>query len=196
MRGEKAAVVSGLRGGKYRLLYVSPERLVGDGGAYPAIGVFLPAGTKRMSNRWQMLAGYMWYIAPQYLYYVLPMAVLLASLVTIGLLVALEGLLSADNALVMAVMVLGLPDTQRKQALSYGLVGAFGLRIVATLLAGVFARLSGGQVIDDADRHQEAELFHAWNRAQVERRPTVFVAAAANETGEQAAMIGQVEHAQ
>lgn len=48
-----------------------------------------------------------------------------------------------------------------------------------TLLAGVFARLSGGQVIDDAERHQEAELFHAWNRAQVERRPTVFVAAAA-----------------
>src|SRR5207344_96918 len=29
---EKAAVVSGLRQGRYRLLYVSPERLVGDGG--------------------------------------------------------------------------------------------------------------------------------------------------------------------
>ena len=29
---EKATVVSGLRSGKYRLLYVSPERLVGDGG--------------------------------------------------------------------------------------------------------------------------------------------------------------------
>ena len=33
----------------------------------------------------------------------------LSDLVTIGLLVLLEGLLSADNALVMAVMVLGLP---------------------------------------------------------------------------------------
>ena len=29
---EKAAVVAGLREGRYRLLYVSPERLVGDGG--------------------------------------------------------------------------------------------------------------------------------------------------------------------
>ena len=44
--------------------------------------------------------------------------------VTIGLLVALEGLLSADNALVMAVMVLGLPRSQHKKALQYGLVGA------------------------------------------------------------------------
>jgi ATP-dependent DNA helicase RecQ len=30
--GEKAEVVAGLRQGRYRLLYVSPERLVGDGG--------------------------------------------------------------------------------------------------------------------------------------------------------------------
>src|SRR3954466_8525898 len=30
--GEKADVVAGLRQGRYRLLYVSPERLVGDGG--------------------------------------------------------------------------------------------------------------------------------------------------------------------
>jgi len=29
---ERAAVAAGLRGGRYRLLYVSPERLVGDGG--------------------------------------------------------------------------------------------------------------------------------------------------------------------
>ena len=46
-----------------------------------------------------------------------------------------------------------------------------------TLLATVFARLSGGSVVDDAERGAEAELFHAWNRAQVERRPTLFVAA-------------------
>lgn len=58
-----------------------------------------------------------------------------ADLATIGMLILLEGVLSADNALVMAVMVLGLPDEQRKKALSYGLVGAFALRIIATLLA-------------------------------------------------------------
>jgi YkoY family integral membrane protein len=56
-------------------------------------------------------------------------------LVTIGLLVILEGLLSADNALVLAVMILGLRRADQKKALKYGLVGAFAFRIMATLLA-------------------------------------------------------------
>jgi len=54
---------------------------------------------------------------------------------TIGLLVVLEGLLSADNALVIAVMVLGLPKNAHRRALSYGLVGAFVLRAIATITA-------------------------------------------------------------
>jgi predicted tellurium resistance membrane protein TerC len=58
-----------------------------------------------------------------------------SDLVTIALLIALEGLLSADNALVMAIMVLGLPRHEHKKALHYGLVGAFVFRIAATLLA-------------------------------------------------------------
>ena len=61
--------------------------------------------------------------------------------VIIALLVVLEGLLSADNALVMAVMVLGLPVREHRRALSYGLVGAFALRAVATLLAVYLIRL-------------------------------------------------------
>jgi YkoY family integral membrane protein len=55
--------------------------------------------------------------------------------VTIGLLVLLEGLLSADNAMVLAVQVLGLPKSQQKQALRYGILGAFLFRGLATLLA-------------------------------------------------------------
>lgn len=43
-------------------------------------------------------------------------------------LVGLEGLLAADNALVLAIMVKHLPENQRKRALFYGLVGAFVLR--------------------------------------------------------------------
>lgn len=54
---------------------------------------------------------------------------------TIGLLVLLEGLLSADNALVLAILVLGLPRHQQRQALRYGIAGAFVFRILATLLA-------------------------------------------------------------
>src|SRR3954453_17828534 len=43
-------------------------------------------------------------------------------------LVGLEGLLAADNALVLAIMVRHLPEKQRKRALFYGLAGAFVLR--------------------------------------------------------------------
>lgn len=49
----------------------------------------------------------------------------------IGTLVILEGLLSADNALVLAVMVKHLPKEQQKKALFYGLIGAYIFRFVA-----------------------------------------------------------------
>jgi YkoY family integral membrane protein len=55
--------------------------------------------------------------------------------ITIALLVLLEGLLSADNALVLAILVLGLPRHQQQKALRYGILGAFFFRILATLLA-------------------------------------------------------------
>jgi YkoY family integral membrane protein len=58
-----------------------------------------------------------------------------SDVVTIVLLVLLEGLLSADNAMVLAVLVLGLPESQRKQALRYGILGAFVFRGLATVLA-------------------------------------------------------------
>jgi YkoY family integral membrane protein len=58
-----------------------------------------------------------------------------SDLLTIALLVVLEGLLSADNALVLAILVLGLPRSQQKKALRYGIAGAFVFRILATLLA-------------------------------------------------------------
>ena len=61
--------------------------------------------------------------------------------VTISLLVALEGLLSADNAMVLAVLVLGLPKHQQQKALRYGIVGAFAFRTIATLLAAYLIRL-------------------------------------------------------
>jgi YkoY family integral membrane protein len=50
---------------------------------------------------------------------------------TLLILIGLEGLLSADNALVMAVMVKHLPKEQRKKALFYGILGAFIFRFAA-----------------------------------------------------------------
>jgi YkoY family integral membrane protein len=63
------------------------------------------------------------------------MDVQVSDFITIGLLVILEGLLSADNALVLAILVLGLPRHQQQKALRYGILGAFAFRIAAILLA-------------------------------------------------------------
>lgn len=49
----------------------------------------------------------------------------------IGTLVVLEGLLSADNALVLAIMVKHLPKDQQKKALFYGILGAYLFRFIA-----------------------------------------------------------------
>jgi predicted tellurium resistance membrane protein TerC len=46
---------------------------------------------------------------------------MLSAFLTVGLLVVLEAMLSADNALVMAIIVLSLPRHQQKKALRQGL---------------------------------------------------------------------------
>ncbi len=79
----------------------------------------------------------------------MPIDFQLTDLVTIGLLVLLEGLLSADNALVLAILVLGLPRDQQKKALRYGILGAFFFRIVAIVFAAhmiefAWVKLIGG----------------------------------------------------
>ena len=71
-------------------------------------------------------------------------------LLTIGLLVLLEGLLSADNALVLAILVLGLPEQEQRKALRYGIIGAFVFRIIAILLASHMIQLSWVKLLGGA----------------------------------------------
>lgn len=61
-------------------------------------------------------------------------AILLEYAWVLLVLIALEGLLAADNAVVMAVMVKHLPKAQQKKALFYGLFGAFIFRFAALFL--------------------------------------------------------------
>lgn len=49
----------------------------------------------------------------------------------IGSLVILEGLLSSDNALVLAILVRHLPKKQQRKALFYGIFGAYFFRFLA-----------------------------------------------------------------
>ncbi len=66
---------------------------------------------------------------------------LLDSAAIVLTLVVLEGLLSADNALVLAVMVKHLPDHERGHALRYGLLGAFIFRAIGVGLAQFLIRI-------------------------------------------------------
>ncbi|TKD51184.1 P-loop NTPase family protein [Sphingomonas baiyangensis] len=45
-----------------------------------------------------------------------------------------------------------------------------------TLLARLFRKQTGGEIIDDAERASETAIFHAWNLAQADRRPLLIVA--------------------
>ncbi len=98
----------------------------------------------------------------------------------IGTLVILEGLLSADNALVLAVMVKHLPPDKRKKALFYGLLGAYVFRFIAIgvgvfliklwwvkiLGAGYLAWLSIKYFMDKRKAAQsEAEEEHGMNQS-------------------------------
>ena len=45
-----------------------------------------------------------------------------------------------------------------------------------SLLGRIFVRKTGGRLFDDAEAHDEETLFHAWNEAQVSRKPLLIVA--------------------
>lgn len=74
-------------------------------------------------------------------------------------LLLLEAVLSFDNAAILAAMVRKLPVKDRKKALLYGLVGAYGLRIGAILLASFLIQtpilkvLGGGYLLFVGIRH-------------------------------------------
>ncbi len=77
----------------------------------------------------------------------------------IVVLVFLEGLLSADNALVLALMVRHLPKSEQRRVLRYGIWGAVGFRFIAILLSAVLLRfwifkvLGGGYLLYLAFKH-------------------------------------------
>jgi hypothetical protein len=47
-----------------------------------------------------------------------------------------------------------------------------------SLLGRIIVRKTGGRLFDNAEEHDEEELFHAWNEAQEKRRPLLMIAAA------------------
>lgn len=66
------------------------------------------------------------------------------------ILIGLEGLLSADNALVLAVIAKHLPDEQKKKAISYGIIMAFVFRFAALFAISFIANVWQIQAIGAA----------------------------------------------
>ena len=73
--------------------------------------------------------------------------VLIQYVIVLLSLILLEGLLSADNAIVLAVMVRHLPPKEQKHALLYGLAGALIFRIIAIFLITILAQYWQIQVL-------------------------------------------------
>jgi YkoY family integral membrane protein len=77
----------------------------------------------------------------------------------VGFLVFLEGILSIDNALVLAMMVKHLPPKMRRKALTYGLAGAFAFRLLALFMVAQLMQwnwvkyVGGGYLLLIAAKH-------------------------------------------
>lgn len=69
---------------------------------------------------------------------------------TLIILIGLEGILSADNALVLAVMAKHLQKDQRKKAINYGILMAFFFRFISIFLISFVAELWQVQAIGAA----------------------------------------------
>ena len=74
----------------------------------------------------------------------------LSDVLTILLLIGLEGVLSADNAMVLAIRVLSLPKKDQKKALRYGMISAFTMRATATALAAYLLALGWVKLVGGA----------------------------------------------
>lgn len=91
--------------------------------------------------------------------------------------IAIDIVLSGDNAVVIALACRNLPPAQRKLGIFWGVVGAVGLRVVLTafaagLLGLPFLKLAGGALLlwigiklllpDDGGGHEITAASHLW----------------------------------
>jgi len=100
------------------------------------------------------------------------------ALLIIGSLILLEGLLSADNAMVLAVLVRPLPDRLRRKALLYGLIGGYVMRGLMLLSVAYLTKLWWAQILGGAYL-----LFLAARHIMKARRGQDEAEAAADEAG-------------
>jgi len=105
-------------------------------------------------------------------------------LAVIALLVFLEGVLSIDNAVVLALLANRLPKAQQKKALTYGLLGAVVFRLIAISIATYLMRwtwvkfVGGGYLCYVAVKHLffgEGEASHSSKAAKSFWRAVIVI---------------------
>lgn len=91
--------------------------------------------------------------------------------------------LTSANPAAPARIVVGEPNRAAVEAFADPAAWPFATAVLRgpprsgkSLLAHWFAETTGGEAIDDAERIDETELFHRWNRAQESRTPLLIVA--------------------
>jgi YkoY family integral membrane protein len=90
-------------------------------------------------------------------------------------LAVLEGILSVDNSLVLAILVRTLPKKEQKRALMYGIAGAFFFRVLALVFAAQLMRfvafkvIGGGYLVYLAMKH----MFFFYKEDAYQPRPKV-----------------------
>ena len=84
-----------------------------------------------------------------------------------------------------ARIVVGSGNHRAVEALAHAATWPFGTAVLGgpprsgkSLLARWFAQSGKGEAIDDADRMDETELFHRWNRAQHSGTPLLLIGGA------------------
>ena len=96
-------------------------------------------------------------------------------LLTVATLAMLEGVLSVDNALVLAILVKPLSKEKQKRALTYGILGAFLFRFIALIFAAhlmkflIFKLIGGGYLVYLAMKH----MFFFYKEDAFQPRPKI-----------------------
>jgi YkoY family integral membrane protein len=90
----------------------------------------------------------------------------------IAVLVFLEGLLSADNALVLALMVRHLERHDRRRVLQWGIWGAIGFRVIAVFLSAILLKFWPFKVVGGGYLLYLA-ISHFWSRRHASDAPAV-----------------------
>lgn len=104
----------------------------------------------------------------------------ISDIIIVFTLIILEGLLSVDNAVVLAIMVNHLPQKEQKKALTYGILGAITFRILALIFVIVLLKirililLGGLYLLFISLKHFYDKKFKSQSELNIHKKVSIF----------------------